>query len=135
MREILHYLKVENIEISQFPMPPGNLAELILLVEKNKITLKMAKEKLFPRMIRSKKRAVEIIKEDELSQFSDVQKIKELVLKAVKNNPRSVQQYKKGKVRVLGYLVGQVMRETKGTANPQLVNQILKETLDEEEVA
>jgi len=130
MREILQYLKEENIEISQFPLPPKNLAELILLVEKNEISLKMAKEKLFPRMISSKKRAVEIAKEDELSQISDARKIKELVLETVKNNPRSVQQYKKGKVQVLSFLVGQVMKETKGTANPQLVNKILKETLN-----
>lgn len=130
MREVLQHLKEENIEISQFPLSPKNLAELILLVEKNEISLKMAKEKLFTRMISSKKRAVEIAKEDELSQISDARKIKELVLETVKNNPRSVQQYKKGKVQVLSFLVGQVMKETKGTANPQLVNKILKETLN-----
>jgi len=123
--------KEENMEISQFPLPPEYLAELILLIEKKKISLRMAKEKLFPRMISSKKRAVKIVKEEGLSQISDAHQIKRLVLKTIKKNPHSVQQYKRGKVQVFGFLVGQVMKETKDTANPQLVNKILKETLNE----
>lgn len=129
MREVLKYLKDQNIEISRFPLPPEYLAELILLAEKNEISLKMAKEKLFSRMIATKKRAVEIMKEEGLSQISDAEKIKEVVLKTIKKNPRSVKHYQAGKTQALGFLVGQVMKETKGTADPQLVNKILKETL------
>jgi len=129
MREVLQYLKEQNIEISRFPLLPEHLAELILLAEKNEISLKMAKEKLFPRMIATKKRAVEIVKEEGLNQISDPEKIKELVLKTIKKNPRSVKHYQTGKTQVLSFLIGQVMKETKGTADPQLVNKILKETL------
>ena len=129
MREVLQYLKDENIEISQFPLPPEYLAELILLVENKEISLRMAKEKLFPRMTSTKESAVRIVKEDGLSQISDAHQIEGLALKIIKRNPRSVQQYKRGKVQVLSFLVGQIMKETKGRANPQLVNKVLKETL------
>jgi aspartyl-tRNA(Asn)/glutamyl-tRNA(Gln) amidotransferase subunit B len=130
MREVLQYLKEQNVEISRFPLPSENLAELILLVEKKEISLKTAKEKLFPRMIATKKRALEIVKEEGLSQISDEEKIKELVLETIKKNPRSVKHYQEGKTQVLGFLVGQMMKETQGTANPQLVNKILKESLN-----
>ena len=130
MRDVLQYLKEENIEISRFPLPPEYLAELILLVEKKEISLRMAKEKLFPRMTSTRKRAVEIVKEEELSQISDPCQIEKLALKIIKRNPRSVQQYKGGKVQVLSFLVGQIMKETKGTANPLLVNKVLKQTLN-----
>jgi aspartyl-tRNA(Asn)/glutamyl-tRNA(Gln) amidotransferase subunit B len=130
MRDVLQYLKEENIEISQFPLPPEYLAELILLVEKKKISLRMAKEKVFPRMTSTRKRAVKIVKEEGLSQISDASQIEKLALKIIKRNPRSVQQYQGGKLQVLSFLVGQVMKETKGTANPQLVNKILKQTLN-----
>jgi len=130
MREVLHYLKKESMDISQFPLPPEYLAELILMVKKKEISLRMAKEKLFPMMMSTKKRAVKIVKEDGLSQISDVRQIKELALKTIKKNPRSVRQYKDGKEQVLSFFVGEVMKETKGTANPRLVNKILKETLN-----
>lgn len=129
MRDVFQYLKEENMEISQFPLPPEYLAELILLVEKKEISLRMAKEKLFPRMTSTRKTPIKIVKEDGLSQISDAYQIEKLAMKIIKRNPRSVQQYKGGKVQVLSFLVGQVMKETKGTANPQLVNKILKETL------
>lgn len=130
-RDVLQYLKEENMEISQFPLPPEYLAELILLVEKKEISLKMAKEKLFPRMISTRKRAVKIMKAEGWSQIFDVHQIENLALKIIKRSPRPVQQYKEGKVQVLSFLVGQVMKETKGTANPQLVNKILKKILND----
>ncbi len=130
MRDVLQYLKEENMDISQFPLPPKYLAELILLVENKKISLRIAKEKVFPRMTGTRKRAGRIVKEEGLSQISDVSQIEKLARKTIKRNPRLVQQYKGGKVQVLSFLVGQVMKETKGTANPQLVNKILKEALN-----
>ncbi len=129
-RDVLQYLKEKNTDISQFPLPPEYLAELILLVESKKISLRIAKEKVFPRMTSTRKRAAKIVKEEGLSQISDAYLIEELALKTIKKNPRSVQQYKGGKVRVLSFLVGQVMKETKGTADPQLVNKILKQTIN-----
>lgn len=130
MREVLQYLKEENINITEFPIPPNYLGELILLADKKEISHNMAKEKIFPQMLRTKKSATEIVKEEGLSQISDAGKIRELILEIIEKNPRPVKQYKEGKVQVLGFFVGRVMKETKGAANPQLVNKILKETLD-----
>ncbi|MFB0566509.1 MAG: Asp-tRNA(Asn)/Glu-tRNA(Gln) amidotransferase subunit GatB [Candidatus Aminicenantaceae bacterium] len=130
MREVLQYLKEENIEITHFPLPSQYLAELILLVEKKEISLKMAKEKVFPLMVKSGKTAKEILDDEGLSQISDKKKLKELTAEIVKNNPRPVKQYKSGKTQVLGFLIGQVMKKTQGTANPQLANKVLKEILD-----
>lgn len=131
MREVLQYLKEENINITEFPVPPHYLGELILLVDKKEISHKIAKEKILPQMLRTKKSAVEIVKEEGLSQISDAGKIRKLILDIIKKNPRPVKQYKKGKVQALGFFVGQVMKKTKGAANPQLVNKMLKEALDE----
>lgn len=131
MREVLQLLKDENMEITQFPLPPQHLAGLILLVDKKEISLKMAKEKVFPQMALYKKKAIEIIREEGLSQILDADRIRELGLEIIKKNPRPLKQYKAGKHQILGFFIGQVMKETKGAANPQLVNRILREILDE----
>lgn len=130
-REVLQYLKEARIEISEFPLPPKNLAGLILLVEKKEITHRAAKEKVFPEMLKSRKTAAEIVKEEKLGQISDEARIKEIILQVIEKNPKPVKQYSEGKIRVFGFFVGQVMKETRGSADPQLVNRLLKEILDE----
>ena len=130
MREVLQHLKEADIEISDFPLPGESLAELIQLVERKEITQRIAKERVFPEMIRSKKKASEIVKEEKLSQISDERRIKEIILHLIEKHPKPFKQYTEGKVQVFGFFVGEVMRETKGSANPELVNKLLKEVLD-----
>jgi len=130
MRDVLQYLKEANIQIKQFPIPPKNLAELISLIEKKEITLSLAKEKVFPQMMQKKKEAPQIIKEEGLSQIRDEGKIREVILEVIEKNPKPFQQYQQGKVKTFGFFVGQVMKETRGHADPQLVHKILKEILD-----
>lgn len=130
MREVLQHLKENNIDIDQFRLSPQDLSELILLVEKNKVSIRAAKEKIFPEMIRSQKKASTIMEEKGLSQISDETQLRELIHKVIGKNPKPLQQYLNGKTQVVGFFVGQVMKETRGTANPQLVNQILKKVLD-----
>lgn len=130
MREVLQYLKEANIEITQFPSPPENLGELILLVENKEVTLRVAKEKVFPEMLKSKKKAVDIVKEKGLGEISDEKKIREIILHTIEKNPGPLKQYLNGKVQVLSFFVGQVMEETRGSANPQLVNKLSKKILD-----
>jgi aspartyl-tRNA(Asn)/glutamyl-tRNA(Gln) amidotransferase subunit B len=130
MREVLHYLKEADIEISDFQLPAESLAELIQLVERKEITRRIAKERVFPKMISSKKKASEIVKEEKLSQISDESKIKEIILHLIEKHPKPSKQYTEGKVQVFSFFVGEVMRETKGSANPELVNKLLKEILD-----
>ena len=75
------------------------------------------------------KKASQIVEERGLSQITDEGAIKEIVQKVVENNPQQVDAYRGGKVQLLGFFVGQVMKETKGRANPKTVNELLKEIL------
>lgn len=131
MREVLQYLKEANIEITEFPISPNNLAELILLVEKKEINLRIAKENVFPEMLKNNKKASNIVREKGIGQISDIQKIREIIVQIIKTNPKPLKQYLEGKIQILGFFVGQVMKETKGSANPKIVNKSLKEILDE----
>jgi len=134
MREVLQYLKETNSSIREFPISPPNLAQLIRLVETNEITHMVAKEKVFPQMIQTKKEAAQIVEEEGLSQVSDVSSLKEVILKVIEKNPQTLKQYKEGKLQVFDFFVGQVMKETKGSANPQVVQKLLKDLLDESQV-
>ncbi len=130
MREVLQFLKDSGITISEFPVSPQNLAELIMLVEKKEISLRTAKEEVFPEMIKTKQKATAIIKRKGLTQVSDEEQIKNIILRVTKDNPKPLKQYLGGKTQVAGFFVGQVMKETRGRANPQLVNKILRQILD-----
>lgn len=130
MREVLQHLKENNMDIGQFPISPKDLGELLILVEKNKVSIRAAKENIFPEMLRSQKKAQQIMEEKGLAQISDESRLRELIHTIIEKNPKPLQQYLNGKTQVLGFFVGQVMKETRGTANPQLVNQILKKVLD-----
>ena len=80
-------------------------------------------------MMKDGKKASQIVEERGLSQISDEGAIKEIVQKVVDSNPNQVAAYKGGKTQLLGFFVGQVMKETKGRANPKTVNDLLKEIL------
>ena len=81
-------------------------------------------------MFKTGKEPNDIVKESGLTQISDEEEIKNIVKKVVDNNPKSIEDYKAGKDRALGYLVGQVMKESKGKANPGIVNKLLLEILN-----
>jgi aspartyl-tRNA(Asn)/glutamyl-tRNA(Gln) amidotransferase subunit B len=134
MREVLQYLKETNSSIREFPISPLNLAQLIQLVGTKEITHMVAKEKVFPQMIQTKKEAAQIIEEEGLSQISDETFLKEVIFKVIEKNPQTLKQYKEGKLQVFGFFFGQVMKETKGSANPQVVQKLLKNLLDKSQV-
>ena len=111
-------------EISDLSVSPKYLVELINLIETGKISGKMAKE-ILPELKQGKSPS-EIIKEKGMEQISDKGKIESIVEKIIKDNPDAVKKIKSGQSGVIGFLVGQVMRETKGRANPGLVNEIIR---------
>ncbi len=129
MGEIAAYLKEEHIEITDTKLTPENLAELIVLIEKGTISNNIGKQIILEMMTDGKK-ASQIVEEKGLSQISDEGAIKEIVQKIVNDNPEQVAAYKGGKVQLLGFFVGQVMKETKGRANPKTVNELIKAELD-----
>ena len=128
MSELLRELKEKNVGIKECKVNPQRLTEMLALINKGSISGKMAKE-VFVEMFETGKRASQIVKKKGLAQISDEETLAKIVDKIVKKNPKVVEDYKKGKEKALGYLVGQVMKETKGRANPRLVNKLLKEKL------
>ena len=128
MGEIAAYLKNEKLDISETKLTPENLVELIALIEKNTISNNIGKQIIID-MMKDGTKASEIVEKRGLSQISDEGAIKEICQKVADANPEQVEKYKNGKVQLLGFFVGQVMKETKGRANPKAVNDLMKEIL------
>jgi aspartyl-tRNA(Asn)/glutamyl-tRNA(Gln) amidotransferase subunit B len=129
MGDVLKVLNEEKIDIKDFKISPENLGNLITLINNGTISGKIAKE-IFPLMLEDNKDPALIVKEKNLIQISDTTEIEGIISKILDKSSSEVQQYREGKEKVFGYFVGQVMRETKGKANPKLVNEILRERLD-----
>lgn len=129
MGEIAAYLREEKLGINDTKLTPENLVELVNLIEKGTISNNIGKQIIFT-MLKEGTNASKIVESQGLSQISDEGAIKEIVQKVVDSNPEQVAAYKGGKVQLFGFFVGQVMKETKGRANPKTVNDLLKELLD-----
>jgi aspartyl-tRNA(Asn)/glutamyl-tRNA(Gln) amidotransferase subunit B len=128
MGEIAAYLKEEKLGLSDTKLTPENLVELVNLIEKGTISNNIGKQIILT-MLKVGTSASEIVEKQGLSQISDEGAIKEIVQKVVDSNPEQVNAYRAGKVQLLGFFVGQIMKETKGRANPKTVNDLLKELL------
>ena len=121
-------LNATNTEIENTKIAPEHLAEMLRLVDKGTISGATAKA-VFEEMFYSGKRASAIVAEKKLSQISDAAEIREVVKKVIANNAKAVSDYKAGKQQALTFITGQVMRATRGRANPSLTREILIEEL------
>jgi aspartyl-tRNA(Asn)/glutamyl-tRNA(Gln) amidotransferase subunit B len=128
MVELLGRLNAANREIEESPVSPGQLAELLKLIEKGTISGKIAKT-VFDEMFNTGKNPQLVIEEKKLVQITDEKEIGRIIEEILRENSDAVEEYRKGKEKALGHLVGQVMKKTQGKANPQLVNKILKDKL------
>ena len=128
MGELLKELKSDGRKISTCPIKPEGLTDLLKLIDDGTINSKMAKT-VFEEMYLNGKPAKEVIKEKGLIQITDSSAIETLVDQILLLNANQVEQYKNGKEKVFGFLVGQVMKESKGQANPELVNKLLKDRI------
>lgn len=128
MGDLLGYLNSEGVEINALPLTGQGLGEMIGLIEKGTISNKIAKT-VFKEMLESGKLPQQIVEEKGLVQISDEGAILTIVEQVVAANPQSVEDYKAGKQKAIGFLVGQVMKESKGKANPGLANKLLVEVL------
>ncbi|MBS3885553.1 MAG: Asp-tRNA(Asn)/Glu-tRNA(Gln) amidotransferase subunit GatB [Dethiobacter sp.] len=126
--EVLKYLNAQGIEIQQTKLTPSHLAELLKLQDDGTISGKIAKT-VFEEMFNSGKGPAEIVKEQGLVQISDQDAIAAIVAQVIADNPKSVADFKAGTEKALGFLVGQVMKISQGRANPEMVNQLLREKL------
>ncbi len=114
--------------IAACPVPPGNLARLITLIEDGTISGRIAKD-VFEKMYRSGEDAQSIVSREGLTQVADAGVLAAKIDEVLSTNPKVVEDYRAGKKAALGFLVGQVMKSTDGKANPALVNKILTEKL------
>ena len=128
MGEVSAYLNAENKELDDTALTPEGLAGMIKLLEKGTISSKIAK-KVFKELIENGGDAEKIVKDKGLVQISDEGTLRTMVGETLDANPKSVQDYKEGTERAIGFLVGQIMKASKGQANPQMVNKILIEEI------
>jgi aspartyl-tRNA(Asn)/glutamyl-tRNA(Gln) amidotransferase subunit B len=128
LTELLRRLNDAGKEISDSPITPTALAELLALVEGGKITTAVAK-KVFAKMFDTGKSAAEIVAAENLGGQVSEAEIERAVREVIENNPDNVARYRAGNEGVFKFFVGQVMRATRGQANPQTVNEILKKML------
>lgn len=129
MGDILRILNAEDKGIEDTPLSPSHLVEMLSLIDKGVISGKIAKTVL-EEMLSTGKPPDTIVREKGLLQISDASALRSVVEQVVKDNPKVVDDYRSGKEKAMGFLVGQVMKHTRGKANPQMVNSILKEVLD-----
>jgi aspartyl-tRNA(Asn)/glutamyl-tRNA(Gln) amidotransferase subunit B len=128
MGDLMGALNAEGKEIADSPVTPERLGELVALILKGGISGKIAKE-VFVKMFSSGEAAPAIVEREGLRQISDTGALEQIVDQVLQQNPKQVEQYKSGKATVLGFLVGQVMKASRGQANPGVVNELLRKKL------
>jgi aspartyl-tRNA(Asn)/glutamyl-tRNA(Gln) amidotransferase subunit B len=128
MGDLMGALKAAGKEIDESPVGPEQLGELVALIHKGEISGKLAKE-IFPKMFASGEAAPAIIASEGLRQISDAGALEKIVDEVLANNAKQVEQFKSGKTTVLGFLVGQAMKASRGQANPGVVSDLLKRKL------
>lgn len=128
MGDLSKNLNAEGITITESPVEPQRLAEMIGLIEKGTISSKIAK-KVFEEMWKCPDSPEKIVKDKGLVQITDTKAIEEIVDKVIAANQKAVDDFKSGNKKAIGALVGQVMKQSKGKANPQVVNQMLAQKL------
>ena len=129
MGEVLAYLNKQQKELKDVALTPAGLAKMVKLIEKGTISSKIAK-KVFNELIEKGGDPEEIVKAKGLVQISDEGTLRKVVTEILDNNEQSIEDFKNGKDRAIGFLVGQIMKATKGQANPPLVNKILLEEIN-----
>jgi aspartyl-tRNA(Asn)/glutamyl-tRNA(Gln) amidotransferase subunit B len=122
------YLNAEGLEVTECPVSAEALAELVGLVRDGTLSGKMAKE-VFEAMTATGKSAEDVVAEKGLGQISDTGELDAIVARLVADNPGPAEEFRQGRERVLGFFVGQVMKETRGQANPRMVNELLRKHL------
>ena len=128
MGDLLRELKKDGRNIVDCPVSPSALVDLLKLIESGTISGNIAKG-IFEEMYQTQKSAGSIVEEKGLKQITDSSAIEKIVAEVIQANPGQVEEFKGGKEKVLGFLVGQVMKASKGKANPAMVNKLLKKKM------
>ena len=126
--DIMGYLKGNKLSFRELKLSPENLAEMIKMISKNKISGKIAKE-ILPELIQKNISPNKLVEEKGLAMISDSSSILPIINELITEYPNEVQAFRKGKTKLLGIFVGQLMKRTKGKADPKLANKLLAEKL------
>lgn len=129
MVDVNAYLNKEQKELKDTKLTGENLSEMIKLITDGTISSKIAK-KVFQELIENGGSAKKIVKEKGLIQVSDETTLKNWIKEVLDSNPKSIEDYKNGKDRAIGFLVGQIMKKSKGQANPKITNKLLLEEIN-----
>lgn len=129
MGEVTAYLKSARLELHETGLTPVNLSQMIQLIKNGTISSKIAKQ-VFQELIKNGGDAKELVEEKGWVQLSDPNQLLPIISEVLDQNEQSIEDYKNGKGRALGFLVGNIMKRTKGKANPKVVNDLLLEELN-----
>jgi len=129
INDLLREIKDRKIELNDLRVKPKHLVSLLEMLEKGTLSNTIAKG-VFSEIIQTGEEPQKIVEEKKLVQISDEEKIEEILEKVIASNSNAVEDYKKGKKNAITFLMGQVMKETKGKANPKMVNGLLRKKLD-----
>ena len=129
MGDIAAHLNAERLNITEIALKPAVLAELVNLIESNTISSKIAKD-ILPELLTQGGSAKELVERKGLTQISDTGALETVIEEVIAANPKELEQYRNGKTKLLGFFVGQVMKQTGGRADPKLTNQLLAQKLN-----
>ncbi len=129
MTDVLRVVNERLIKISEFSIPPQNISRMIDLINEGTISTKIAKE-VFEEMLQSGQNPDSIVEKKGLRQVSDESAIEKVVEEILQSNPDEVQRYLGGKDKLFGFFVGEIMKKTRGKANPKILNDLLKQKLE-----
>ena len=131
MGDVKSYLNQNGLEIDQFPVEAEDIAQLITIIDEGKVSSTVASQKIFPEMLNgTNKHPLEIAEAMNLIQDSDEDSILTFIQDVIKQHPGEVERYKNGEKQLVGFFMGQLMRASKGKADPKAANQLMRQTLE-----
>jgi aspartyl-tRNA(Asn)/glutamyl-tRNA(Gln) amidotransferase subunit B len=129
--DVKAYLNEFGVEIDQFPLKPIRIAEIIHLIEEGKISHSVASQKIYPALLKQPdKEPLRLAEEMNLLQDSGEEQLLQYIANVMKNNPMETERYRAGEKQLIGFFMGQLMRESKGKADPKMANLLLKKELE-----
>lgn len=131
MGEVKSYLNQNGVEIDAFPLSPKKISEIIALIDEGKISTSVASSKIFPALLSNPSASpLELAESMNLIQESDENSILTYIKQVIAQHPQEVERYKKGEKQLVGFFMGQLMKASKGKADPKAANQLMRQTLD-----
>ena len=130
MGDVKSYLNTNAVLISDLPIPPERLAGLIQLIDEGKISNNLASQKVFPAMLEAEGTAEAIAQANDWIQDSDEDSIRGVIKEVFEENPSEYERFKSGEKKLMGFLMGQVMKKSKGKADPKSASKLMNEMIN-----